>query len=142
MFFNIWLNECVLYLPKMFNNSFQVMSNSWFGKLCMYNWLHHKTKVPCNQRTMEHTFKPQYTLMKSHHWIPSSILSGNSSFTLWHHAYFSRVCLKLVPGFNTFILCAMEYVLCDWIRKMCGCGIDNQFDFGSPSHLLIVTLIV
>ena len=73
--------------------------------------------------------KPQYTLKKTHHRIPSSIQFQETAVWLCDTTqYFSRVCLELVPGFNAFRLCAVEYVLCDLIRKMCGCGIHNQFN--------------
>ena len=83
----------------------------------------HAINAPCYTLS-----KPQYTLKKSHHRIPSSIQFQETAVWLCDTTqYFSRVCLELVPGFNAFRLCGVEYVLCDLIRKMCGCGIHNQF---------------
>ena len=76
---------------KPWTTRFNVMTNSWSWEMLLFLKCVIKTKechaisAPCYTLS-----KPQYTLVKSHHRIPSSILSGNSSLTLWHHAYFFK----------------------------------------------------
>ena len=54
---------------------------------------------------------------------------------------FSRVCLELVPVFDAFVLCAVEYV-CDLIQKCVDVKFITNLILSSPPSFWVCSLII